>query len=131
VSDRNLILDALRDIPDGTGSRETVAEVLAERFVVINRDELPIATTDGKYVRVEGDIEAPVDGRVSSETLRERACSILAAAEYLRENPPVDERAVDDLHDALAAHSMGLASISSETARRVARRLIADGWTKP
>lgn len=132
MSDRDLILSALREASDVL-TFEGAADILTERFVVIHRDELPIARTDGKgeYVLVNGSIEAPADGRATSETLRGRAFAALAASEYLRENPPVDKRAVDALHNALASHSMGLASISSETARRVARRLIADGWTKP
>lgn len=107
-----------------TGTTQVCREI-REAFVVIDRNDLPKATSDGKYVFVDGDTEAPADGRVSSQTVRERALGLLAVSEYLRKNPPVDEKAVKEL-----AKELWEPLASSSAAYDLARRLVADGWKR-
>ncbi|MHA7132576.1 hypothetical protein [Oerskovia turbata] len=143
MSDRDLILSALREAGPIL-AHETVAEILADRFSVIPREDLKAELSETRKVLfaavhhrsgftggAQADVLSPAAPNLSPDWHEATAFAHLAMAEHLRKTPPVDERAVDDLHDALASRSMGLASISSETARRIARRLIADGWTKP
>ncbi len=52
---------------------------------------------------------------------------MLALLEHHAANPPVDEKAVDNLQDAL----MEAKADPDWTIRDIARRLVAAGWTKP
>lgn len=120
MSDRDLILSALRDIPDGTGSRETVADVLAERFVVIGRVGIPTVEPErpgyAEYVHINGEMRGLMaDVEQYDDAIRE----LVALREYRREHPYIDDEMVETLRRALV--DSGLAVDLAE-ARRLAQQ---------
>lgn len=124
------------------------ANRVREAFVVIDRDDLPevvVASPEfglregtlratveygSKGYVAEAFIGAPGSGTVDPEWHEAAAKAHLAAAEHLRANPPIDGKAVRD-----AARAMWPEATTSEQEHNarleVARRLVADGWTKP
>lgn len=135
-ANRALILAVLSTVPDGLGTRENIADVLAEKLLVIDRGDLPEVGPDPVLGR-EADLWAEHDdangtwwelGATSPEFMRGRALEMLALLEHHAANPPVDEKAVDNLQDALMEAK---AKADNWTLRDIARHLIADGWTKP
>lgn len=90
--------------------------------IVIRREDLPEVEVLSTFTRTEG-ASFNHKGRLTAEDFDRMARGNLALAAHLRENPPVDERAVDDLQDLLI-------EMGSGHARRVAHALIATGRVK-
>lgn len=109
MSDRDLILSALRDIPDGTGSREAVADVLAERFVVVGRVGIPAVEPErpgyAEYVHVNGEMRGLMaDVEQYDDAIRE----LVALREYRREHPYIDDDVVEALWKACVDSGLDL-----------------------
>lgn len=111
------------------------ARRVREAFVVIDRndleplrrhpddDELLIVGPDdeeGEQTTVRHECAVP-------EVLEREARQLLSLAEYLRANPPVDEKAVAALTAAIQSATDD--ALSYEYAD-LARHLVADGWNK-
>lgn len=108
---------------------EALADRIRKHFIVIDRKELPEAVVEDGYVYVNGEREAPADGRVSANTVRNRATALLAAAEHLVER----DAAIDQLTDRMliadaAAHNKP--ALFREQAEVIARGVIQAGWAK-
>lgn len=132
AADRDLILRHLQDIPDGLGTRENIADVLAEKLLVIDRAELPTAgnhpdgwpglwaehpDADGTWWR--SDILSP-------HFMRGRAIEILALVEHQAADAATEADLVHEMAEALAgeAHLKGL---SSDEIEAVSRSLVRAG----
>jgi hypothetical protein len=113
---------------EGTWSRATAA--VRERFIVIDRDDLP----DVERVWMRSEHTGTFRFK---DSLLERvnydddhlllARAHLAAAEYLRENPPVDEAAVKELAEYIEGDPGWGEDGSAAT---IARRLVMVGWRR-
>lgn len=134
AADRDLILRHLQDIPDGLGSRENIADALAERLVVIDRDDLPKVTPDPIRGR-EADLWAEHDDAngtwwdlraTSPEFMRGRALEMIALLEHQAKLASAYENAVAELTCSIDLGT-GTCDWSPET---LARDLIAGGWAK-
>lgn len=120
MSERDLILSALRDIPDGTGSREAVADFLAERFVVIGRVGVPVVEPErpgyAEYVYINGELRGLMaDVEEYDDAIRE----LVALREYRREHPFIDDDMVEELWKALVDSGLDL---DLAEARRLAQQ---------
>lgn len=104
---------------------DIVAKAIKEKFVVIDRNDLPEVkpSSDGYGVWAGGTFFHPHQEKELPST----AYQYLAVSEYLRANPPVDEKAVKELAAALD----DIAPWDTNQQRDdVARRLVAEGWKR-
>lgn len=106
-------------------SSDAASAILAD-YVLIDRDDLPEAESNGTHVSAGEDAPIVNIHRTAPNNLRRRAYGYLALAEYLEAHPPASEADVNALADALIA-----AGISDVTAPAIlARRLLATGRVK-
>lgn len=105
---------------------EASAQRVRDRFVVIDRNDLPEVVPDelnGTF-HVGG---VRYTGRDREDIYLGRARRDIAMAEYLRAHPPVDEKAVDELADTLRD---AIPDMYGSVRKDLARRLVADGWKR-
>jgi hypothetical protein len=134
MSTEDKLADTIRrgaeDSPNGLRQPFFAMKAVLDRFVVIDRNDLPKVgrTEHSNWWLVEGNPTMLNTG--GFPTVRAQALAALAAAEYMDTHPPVDEEAVRAV-----ARTMWPEVATNEleyNARiEVARRLVADGWTKP
>lgn len=115
-----------------TVDRDDFLRAVADELdvIIIPRSDLPDVTDRyGLLTAINGTQSDSATTSNEPDQLRRKALNLLALAEHLEQNPPIDEAAVDALADLIA--SVGIDTNSSSPSTVLAERLVRAGVRAP